>query len=802
MEKRERRESRIIRALLLMAFAMVLSAFPGFGSEAAVDPSIAEEAHLKGWVKDTDGIHYYGKDYKTVTGWKKISKKWYYFNGKGVMQTGWVKESGKWYYLGATGVMKSNQWLKWKNNKYYLAKDGHMAIGGKTIGKNKYYFHTDGSLASSEYIKGIWVSKNGTYNAKKAKASWKKDKSGKWYGDSTGWFARSRWLWIDQACYYFNAKGYVVTGKTVKGYKVDKTGARLKKGVKVKKAGEKKTSASVKKKTGVLGMEQRLAKLGCSNAEAYTYEITPMLAPFNDWFFIKTWNPDPDSFCFTDKTTKYSESGGQIAVSSTKYEDVKYENEKTLRVKGGYIAYGSGTDGGALVLVKRTVTGSYPVYNLSTGAVTYYKDYSTEETKTKVKVQKVKDDVDYLIDTYAKGKKGFFNKLDAVQAGLDSICLYSGVYVLGDLYKSKESPYYGISSSPHIDQRYYIQQPYGRKDSKSMLMSALYPYRLDSLGFPGEMTAVAKRLNSKATSVQNGSAHWLVDITCNGKTRSYGGAGTGGGQGIYKNQILYKFTFTKSAKDASTKITLTDVAARLKEYGALKVDEDKGKNMKKLTWAQIRKQVGKGSYVRIQIIGSVFGGSTTGYTYLYDDGSTWEGVSYIGSVGYMYNTWFEGRYYNKYEYYYPGATLEQTIEDVQPSLTFKNAVIKLPDDGRQYYCYMRKAEDGSWSYKERTVEEYGYDPKTGKWPGYTTFTYNSESKSWTAEGFDPENSYNSIYYKEDGKIVKLDTEEFLDSITITMDEAKAMKIDRNTNKDPSSFLIYDRKSKPGTKGTN
>ena len=43
---------------------------------------------------------------------------------------------------------------------------------------------------------------------------------------------------------------------------------------------------------------------------------------------------------------------------------------------------------------------------------------------------------------------------------------------------------------------------------------------------------------------------------------------------------------------------------------------------------------------------------------------------------------------------------------------------------------------------------------------------------------------------------------YLDGCTITMDEAKAMKLDKNTNKDPSSFLIYDRVTKPGTKGSN
>ena len=749
-------------------------------------PAYAAEENL-GWVQTSEGVSFYGETGKLTTGWKKLSGKWYCFDSKGLLQTGWAKDGSCWCFIGTNGVVQTKKWKQWKSNWYYLNPNGTMATGWKKLSGKWYAFRKDGSMAAEEYIDGYWMKKDGTWDGRDGKAVWRRDKNGWYYIDQSGWYPKSRWLWIDQVCYYFNNKGYLVTNTTVDGAKVNKDGAWVKNDQVVMHAGATKTAVSAQEITAI--------------DTSFTYMVTPLLEPFNDFFFIQTDNPDPDSFSFVDHDTVYSESDGSIAPVSSKYEDVKYVNASTLRVKGGFIASGSYTDGGELCLVQRRVTGTTPVYNITTGETTYRKNYVTEETDTKIKVAKVMDDVDYLIDTYAKGKTAFFDKMDAVQTGLGSICLYSGVYVLGDLYKSEAYPYYGISSSPHVDQRYYIQEPYGRRDNKSMFISALYPYRLDSVGFPGELSAVAKRLDSGVTTASNSSSHWLVDITYQGTTKSYGGQGNGGGQGINQDQILYTFLFDGSGKDAATKINMTDLPKRIREYGALTVDTDAGKTIPRLTWATIRKTVGEGSYVRIQLITSIFGGSATGYTYLYDNGATTEGASYMGNVGYMYNTWFEGRYYNKYEYYYPGATLADTVENVQPSLTFRNVSIRLPEDGKQYYCYRSKMEDGSNVTKERTVEEYGYDTATGCWPGYTTFTYDAESLCWKASQFVPENYY-SIYYKENGKKVYLSTEDLLDQITITMDEAEAMGIDANTNVAPGSFLIYDRKSEPGTPGTS
>ena len=405
------------------------------------------------------------------------------------------------------------------------------------------------------------------------------------------------------------------------------------------------------------------------------------------------------------------------------------------------------------------VISSVPCYDLTTGETTYIKEYDTKVTEKTVKVKAVKDSVDYIIDTYTKDKSGFFNKMDAAQSGLSSICLYSGAYVLGELHMSEDVPYYGISTSPHADQNFYIQEPYYRSGSKSMLISALYPYRLDSLGFPSMMAGIATKLQPSATYEWDSDYHYIVNITYKGKTQSYGGAGYGGGKGINEDQILYFFTFDKSKKDASTNTDIDSVRARLCEYGNLEVDMDAGKTITPLKCADVKKQVGEGSYARVVLLTSIFGGSSIGYTYLYDDGSDYEGSQGFVSIGSLSNVWFDGRYFNKWEYFYPGAKFEETVETVQPRLVFKDYTLKLPNDGKKYYTY-----EGSYEYNGKTyyyglvpVTESGYNAETGKWKGYTTFTYDESSKTWKNYELG-----NIVYYDDNGEAVAIDNKTFLD----------------------------------------
>lgn len=520
-----------------------------------------------------------------------------------------------------------------------------------------------------------------------------------------------------------------------------------------------------------------------TEANRYSYEVIPLMAPFNSYFYIKTDNPDPDTFRFVDENTKYADTGekGSITPTDTVFSDVKYENSTTKRVKGGYIAEGSATDGGELRLQLGKVTGTYQVYNFTTGETTLEKDYEYEDTAVKVKIAGVKDVVDYLISTYGDSRRSYFDNLSEIQRGFNSECLYSGVYVLGEQKKSTTAPYYGLSTSPHVDQIFYIQSPYYRTDSKSMLVSALYPMRYDSLGFPSIMMSVARELDSTATVKWSSAAHYLVDVTYKGETRSYGGAGSGGGQGINANQIKYWYSFDGSNADAYMKRSLKDVSAMIQEYGAMKVPEEP-KDLPELTWASVRQTVGKeGSYVKLVLITSVFGGSTDGYTFMYDDGSTGEGTNGWGAIGHFSNAWYDGRYFNRWEYYYPGAKFEDTVKTESPSIIRKDVSIKLPDDGKTYY-YNYDAID--------TVSSY--NSETGVWSGFMTYHYDAESQTWKAEILD------NIMYKEDYSYKSIEDPDFLDACTITMEEALAMNLDANTDKEPESYFIYDQVTNPGT----
>ena len=182
--------------------------------------------------------------------WVKQSGKWYYILGNGKYAKGWLKISGKWYFFKSDGSMAAKEWCKgyWLNKdgtctyKYKASwkKDGKGWWYGDASGwyaKNSwqlidgkwYFFKANGYMASNEWAKGYWLNKDGTCTYK-YKASWKKDGKGWYYGDTSGWYAKNGWQQIDGKWYYFDAKGYIVTGtRTIGGktYTFDAEGVCL-----------------------------------------------------------------------------------------------------------------------------------------------------------------------------------------------------------------------------------------------------------------------------------------------------------------------------------------------------------------------------------------------------------------------------------------------------------------------------------------------------------------------------------------------------------------------------------------------
>lgn len=494
--------------------------------------------------------------------------------------------------------------------------------------------------------------------------------------------------------------------------------------------------------------------------ESYTYTVNLLGDGSSGLFYVQTDNPDPESFEFVDKDSgsPYTTNYVYISQYPDEFADVNYTDKETMRVNGGYIfSSPTYTDGGEWNLV-------------------IYFNGERLITDITINAPAMKSSNQYLIGTYTDSSMTFFEKMDAIEKGLKEISLYSGVYVRGELQKSTSAPYYGLSNSPHIDQTFYIQSPY-YSDSKSMLISALYPYRFDSLGFPAQLGIIAKLLDPSASYQWNPNWHWLIDVTCNGETRSYGGQGTGGGQGITEDLIKYRFSFDGSANDAYNIRSLKQISDIICEYGALNVPEEV-KDLPELTWQQVSDTVGtEGSYVRLVLLHSVWGGSSYGYTFLYDNG--------VAYPGFFSNVWYDGRYFNSHEVFEKGTTFDNQSA-ATGDIVIKDAVIPFPEEteGKQY------------KYQYRDIDQLeNYDADTGVWDGFTWYQYDPATQTWTTQIY----TYSMCFDEATGQYSAIEDAAFKDACILTKDEVKAMGIDKNANIDPVSYYNYDKTVPPGTK---
>ena len=515
----------------------------------------------------------------------------------------------------------------------------------------------------------------------------------------------------------------------------------------------------------------------------YSYTITPLLAPFNEYFFVKTDNPDPTSFRFADKTSVYIEDEPSVISAAWDswddkpylYQDIRYQNKNTGRVDGGYIFCGSYTDGGEVVLQTKSGSDSYNV--------------TWNDTKIKLKLPALKDDVDYLIDRYAT-KSSFFDNMDAVQEGFSSICLYSGSYIKGKLKRATD--YWGMSTSPHKDQLFYIQSPYTREDSSSLFASAIYPYRYDSLGFPSVMSIVAKRLDSSAQISWNDDYHYMVNVTYKGDTRSYGGQGNGEGQGLSEDKIKQYYTFG----NGGTKITLEGTKKLLNEYSQVEMKDDVPR-AGSITWKSIYNTVGNGSWVRLIEITGIFGGTQIGYSYLYrnGDGSNFytdsagdsgSEIYWGGDLGYASDVWVDGRYVDAWEGYVPGEKFE---DHPNSDILLKMSVPQIKYEYENIY----NEETGLYD-TDFTIISVSEVQKS------VLFSYQSDENLWRCidvdELYDDDcaSYYDVEYLVREGLLDK----KYLRDYVLTPDDVAKLKVDRNTNKIPDDYYIYDQTVKPGT----
>ena len=188
---------------------------------------------------------YYYFDYsgQMLTGWIKRSlflgleeqipaTYWYYANSSGELQKGWQKIGGVWYYFSPYScVMEADRcctidgkeyffyesgamgtgWCKWGSNTWYYANSsGVLQKGWLKIGGVWYYFKHDGTMAAKEWVPGYyWISGSGAWTYQPV-GSWKQNSTGRWFGDTSGWYAKNETIIIDGGYYTFNAAGYLV----------------------------------------------------------------------------------------------------------------------------------------------------------------------------------------------------------------------------------------------------------------------------------------------------------------------------------------------------------------------------------------------------------------------------------------------------------------------------------------------------------------------------------------------------------------------------------------------------------------
>ena len=62
-------------------------------------------------------------------------------------------------------------------------------------------------MAASEYVNGWWINANGSWTYP-YQASWKLGSKGWWFGDTSGWYARSGKQKINDVIYEFDDAGW------------------------------------------------------------------------------------------------------------------------------------------------------------------------------------------------------------------------------------------------------------------------------------------------------------------------------------------------------------------------------------------------------------------------------------------------------------------------------------------------------------------------------------------------------------------------------------------------------------------
>lgn len=451
-------------------------------------------------------------------------------------------------------------------------------------------------------------------------------------------------------------------------------------------------------------------------AVKYTYEVTPICGQMGYFLYLKTDNPDVSTLCLVDEANP---KGVYTLSSNELFVDVKYENESTFRVPGGYI-FGCTNNSTADTSFKTLEAGYFRLKAKKQNSID-----KAVDTGIRIAHPKLYDSVDYILDTYTDSSMDFWAKMEAAQAGVMKIALYPfGIY---DLNHPKDGVYPRIARSMYNDRTSSEIYPLytGAFETVNALIYNAFPYMRNSASTPFLMSNIATRLEPNCTYELSEASHAYVMVTWNGKTDSYGGTGEHGNNSIVLDEKIY--TFDGSENDYSQNKSIMDYRAKL-----AKVREEGGPKYSAAA-------SGNGSLVELQ----KKGGWSSIYSFFGVDFIFYANPYYDTRV---FNTWVDGRYVSEKGFYtLNGEGNKPTFKDHPDAniflrnVTFTNAKGEtLTEDVYYEYVpimdkwYSFSAYDGKysrWAGKEgglpdeliltrEEVEKMNLDYASGKAPEY------------------------------------------------------------------------------------
>lgn len=492
------------------------------------------------------------------------------------------------------------------------------------------------------------------------------------------------------------------------------------------------------------------------DVEDYNYEVFPILEPFNSYFYVKTDNPDPESFRLVDQDSKYifeqedtteNLKDAIYKIDRQIYKDVEYEDAESYRVQGGYIfkkQHGceGKTDGGELIVQRRTSpfgpdqlgepveSGSWSSFDPQTVG-------SWEDTSKRVQLPKLVDYADYLMEEKTDPSKTLFENLDEVQRFLEEFSVYPHTHV--DSSEKVGYPFLAASPYPELSLNRHVEEVY-KYEKNASLLYRIYPYVLDSASTPWVMRYVAENLDPDA-KVESGDVHYLIKVTKGEESRYYGGAGEGGRAPVPIQILKTYYRFDGSQEDFYQS---QDLSLLYETLMGLKAQAD---NLNKDLLSQISgeafaKKIGPGSWIQV----AVEGYSRLGKSVSYMAAGPVEGTTWVAS-----KAWVDGRYINEHELLEIGQSFE---DHPKADIILRNQT------------YTRR--DGS----TRTSD--------------LIYQYDQDRDAWIAP----------FYYE--GSYSYPSNIELPDQFVLTKEEVASLQVDRNKQILPVKGLIYDGSVEPGT----